>query len=58
LLPGVQTPATATMLWSPNSQDIAIATPSGTYLTSSDGKQIKQIDVETPIGLFIWSYAG
>ena len=58
LLPAVQTPATVTMLWSPDSQDIAIATPSGTYLTSSDGKLIKQIDVQTATGLFVWSYAG
>jgi hypothetical protein len=54
----VQTPTTVTMLWSPDGQDIAIATASGTYLTSSDGKKVKQIDTQTATGLFSWSYAG
>ena len=58
LLPAVQTPATVTMLWSPDSLDIAIATLSGTYLTSSDGKLTKQIDAQNATGLFVWSYAG
>jgi hypothetical protein len=58
LLPAVQTSATVTMVWSPDNQDIAIATPSGTYLTSSDGKHTKQIDVQTAAGLFVWSSAG
>jgi hypothetical protein len=58
LLKAVPTLTTVTMLWSPDSQDIAISTPSGTYLTSSDGKQTKLIDAQTAVGLFVWSYAG
>jgi WD40 repeat protein len=54
----VQTPTSVTMLWSPDSQNIAIASPSGTYLASSDGKKVKQIDTQTATGLFVWSVAG
>jgi WD40 repeat protein len=59
LLPSVPALITATMLWSPNSQDIAITSPSGTYLTSSDGKSlIKQVDAATATGPFAWSHSG
>jgi WD40 repeat protein len=58
LLPSVPTPTTVTMLWSPNSQDIAITSPSGTYLTSSDGKSVKQVDAATATGPFAWSHSG
>jgi WD40 repeat protein len=59
LLPSVPALITATMLWSPNGLDIAITSPSGTYLTSSDGKSfIKQVDTATAIGPFAWSHSG
>jgi hypothetical protein len=58
LLPSVPTPTTVTMLWSPNSQDIAITSSSGTYLTSSDGKSVKQVDAQTATGPFAWSHSG
>jgi WD40 repeat protein len=58
LLPSVLTPTTVTMVWSPNSQDIAITSPSGTYLTSFDGKSVKQVDANTATGPFAWSHSG
>jgi hypothetical protein len=58
LLPSVPTPTTVTMLWSPNSQDIAITSPAGTYLTSFDGKSVKQVDTNTATGPFAWSHSG
>jgi WD40 repeat protein len=58
LLPFLATPAPVTMVWSPDSQDIAVATPSGTYLTSADSKTTKQIDQQTAAGLFGWSLSG
>jgi WD40 repeat protein len=58
LLPSLAMPASVTMLWSPDSQDIAISTPSGVYLTSSDAKITKQIDPQTASGLLGWSLSG
>jgi hypothetical protein len=64
LLPSVPTLTTMTMLWSPDGQVIAITSPSGTYLTSSDQKNVygsnnyKQVDTQTTVGPFAWSYSG
>jgi hypothetical protein len=58
LLPSVPTPTTGTMLWSPDSQDIAVTSTSGTYLTSSDGKNIKEVDTATATGPLAWSHSG
>ncbi len=58
LLPSLATPASVTMLWSPDGRDIAIATPSGIFLTSADGKNTKQVDAQTATGLLGWSLSG
>ena len=58
LLPSVPTLAAATMLWSTDGQYLAITSQSGTYLVSSDGKSVKQIDTQTASGPFGWSLSG
>ncbi len=58
LLPAVPGVTTATMLWSTDSQYIAVSGQSGTYLTSSDGVTVKQVDTQAATGPFSWSIAG